>query len=172
MLKFLNMPALLVILALAGFLSGGYTGYRLNDNIWVAKTEKLKNTAALELQRATEAVITSERKNAELATKIGVIHAKSQKEIRATLNENRRLVFAIGGLRDQGRRPSSCSTLRPAPSTPSGTAGTATGTDLSAEGGAILSPEVSEFILQLAYDADDAATYAKSCHEWIEELKK
>ena len=162
-----SKPLFLVILFGVGLLSGGYTGYRLNDNIWVAKTEKLKNEAATELQKATEAVIVQERKNAELATKIGVLHAKSQKEIRATLDENRRLVAAIGGLRDQGRRQGSGSSLRTTAPASRPAAGSSSGTDISAEGGKVLSPELSEFILRLAYDADEAAIYAKACHEWI-----
>lgn len=167
MFGFMGKPAILAILFAVGFLAGGYSGYRLNDNIWVAATEKLKSEAAAELQKATHDVLTQERKNAELSSKIGVLHAKSQKEIRATLDENRRLVAAIGGLRDKGRGPDSCSAVRPAGTATGNADGSPAPADISAKGGAILSPELSEFILDLAYDADQAASYAKACREWI-----
>ena len=152
---------------LVGAIPAGYFAYKFTTNSWIAATEKLKNQAAAELHKAAEKVIFAERKNAKLATRMDAEHAKSQKVISATLDENRRLVYAAGGLRDKGRRAGSSSSVRPTPATPCGASVCAPGADISGADEGLLSPETSEFILKLAHDADEVAGYANTCHEWI-----
>lgn len=157
---------------LIGAIPAGYYAYKFNDNRWVAATEKLKSEAAVELQKATEKVLQVERENANLATKMDVEHAKSEKTLRNVLNENRRLVSAVGGLRDQGRRSSGSDTLRSSPSTSNHFNGSSAKPNIPGESNGVLSSETSEFILELAYEADQAALFAKTCYDWIQEIKK
>jgi hypothetical protein len=82
----------------------------------------------------------------------------------ATLADNRRLATELGGLRDPGRRPSCGITLSSASTTASQPDNGTTGTELSAE--------ATEFLLEFARSADRAAQYAKTCHDWIQELNR
>lgn len=155
----LNTPVFKIMLALSIFASGGYVGYRLTNNVWVAKTEKLKSEAAAELQKAAEKTLKAERENTKLANKMDVAHAKAEKQIRATLAENRRLVYSLDGMRDPGCGEGGSGNVSGPPAAPGGTAGCATGNRLS--------DEAAEFLLGFAEEADTAANYARTCYGWL-----
>ena len=142
-----------------GALPAGYFAHKYTDNKWVAATERLKNEAAETLQKATGAVIAAERENAKLANKMDVDHAKAEKQIRATLAENRRLVYSLGGMRDPGCGEGGSGGVSGSAATPGGAANCATGNRLS--------DETAEFLLGFAEEADTAANYARTCHDWV-----
>lgn len=153
--------------AIAGLLIGVVASWRLTANYkdasWRATIEAQKVEAARQLQVATEKAVQTERDNQRLANQIEVQHVQSTKQLDAALADNRRLARELGGLRDPGRRTSGeCSV-------PTGSG--ATGVAAAGTAESRLSDEASEFLLEFARQADTAAQYAATCHQWIKELK-
>jgi len=152
-----TLLALAVGLA-AGGLGSWYLTAEYKDSKWEAAAGRQKVEAADLLRAATDRAMKAERQHNELATELEVQHDKNQLALDRALNDNRRLARELGGLRDPGRRPS-CGGSVPA------TAGDAP-EPATASTGAELSAEASEFLLEFARDADRAAEYAGTCHEW------
>ena len=88
-------------------------------------------------------------------------HEANRTRLAALRADNRRLSAELGGLRDPFAAPA-C----PVSTAPDGTVDPA---DPAAVGR--LSAEASEFLLGFAYDADRAAEYASTCHQWVKQLK-
>lgn len=149
----------LAIGTLSGAISAWYLTAEYKDNRWQAQIAKQKTEASGALTKAIERVIDAERRSNEIATQIGRIHAESEREIDKALADNRRLVRELGGLRDPGRRQS-CPD-------PVSAGATATGNSAQQATGSELSGEASEFLLEFAADADRAAHYAITCHNWV-----
>lgn len=153
--------------AVAGLLIGVVASWWLTadykDASWRATIETQKVEAARQLQVATEKAVQTERDNQRLANQIEAQHAQTTKQLDAALADNRRIARELGGLRDPGRRPSGGCAV---PSDPNATGVAAAGT---AEGR--LSDEASEVLLEFARQADAAAQYAATCHQWIKQLK-
>lgn len=162
-----NLRTTLIALAI-GILLGGLTAWhftaKYKDATWEASIAKQKSGAATELQAATERAIKAERAQNELSTQLEVQHVESQKQLDNVLADNRKLSAKLGGLRDPGRR-ASCSSAVPASTTTTGRAQDTT-TDSR------LSNEASGFLLEFARDADRAAEYANTCHNWVEQIGK
>lgn len=152
-----TLLALAVGLA-AGGLGSWYLTAEYKDSKWEAAVGRQKVEATDLLRAATDRAVKAERQHNELATELEVEHDKNQLALDRALNDNRRLARELGGLRDPGRRPS-CG--GPVPTTAGDAAEPAT-----AATGAELSAEASEFLLEFARDADRAAEYAGTCHEW------
>jgi hypothetical protein len=150
-----------------GFASGWQVnGWRLGNAI-----EKQKAEAAQALAMETAKARKIEKDNDRIRIEAEVKHAKARDQIERTLADNRRLARQLGGLRDPGRKGSDCPLPGSAEATSNGDAGTSEGR-LSGESAGLLSPEASDFILELAADADRAAQYARTCHEWAVNLNK
>lgn len=153
--------------AIAGLLIGVVASWWLTASYknasWRATIEVQKVEAARQLQVATEKAVQTERDNQRLANQIEVQHVQSTKQLDAALADNRRLARELGGLRDPGRRTSGeCSVSSNSSSTGVIAAGSSDGR---------LSDEASEFLLEFARQADEAAQYAATCHQWIKQLK-
>ena len=127
-----------------------------------AEIQSIRAAAAEQYAAATQRAVEVERAHAELATKLEVQHEKATRQLAAIRADNRRLAAAAGGLRDPFAAPA----CRPVSTAPDGTVDPA---DPTATGR--LSAETSEFLLDLAYDADRAAEYASTCYRWVKELK-
>lgn len=127
-----------------------------------AEIQSIRAAAAEQYAAATQRAVEVERAHAELATKLEVQHEANRTRLAAIRADNRRLAAAAGGLRDP---------FPVAPTCPVSTAadGTVDPADPTATGR--LSAEASEFLLDLAYDADRAAEYASTCYRWVKELK-
>ena len=125
-----------------------------------SEIQSIRAAAAEQYAAATQRAVEVERAHAELATKLEVQHEENRTRLAALRADNRRLA-AAGGLRDPFA----------APACPVSTAagGTVDPADPTATGR--LSAEASEFLLDLAYDADRAAEYASTCYRWVKELK-
>ena len=153
--------------AIAGLLIGVVVSWWLTasykDTSWRATIEAKKVEAARQLQVATEKAVQTERDNQRLANQIEVQYVQSTKQLDAALADNRRIARELGGLRDPGRRTSGECSL------PTGSGATGVAAAGTAEGR--LSDEASEFLLGFARQADDAAQYAATCHQWIKQLK-
>lgn len=149
------------------FIVGAILSWQLTathkDAVWDARLSKEHAAHAEALAKSTQKVRALEAARRELATNLEVVHAEGKKELDNALATNRKLARELGGLRDPGRRPS-CGEPSSGTSEPAGSpAGSSTGTELSAE--------ATEFLLEFAREADDAAAYAGLCHRWVVELR-
>lgn len=143
--------------------TGGWivNGWRIGNAI-----EKQKTAAAKTLAEETEKVRKLERDNDKIRNQAEVDHAKSRDQIERALADNRLLARQLGGLRDPGRRPGGNKPLCRDAKASSDLAATAAESRLSEAGEGLLSPEASDFILEIAAEADRAADYARVCHDW------
>lgn len=142
-----------------GALGSWYLTAAYKDSKWGKAVADQKVEAAAELQTETERALAAERKNTELNNNLEKHHAEANRTIETALADNRRLARELGGLRDPGRRPS-CSSPQGGIIPPADTAAGTAGTELSAE--------ASEFLLELTAEADRAAEYARTCHDWAQ----
>lgn len=164
MLDFRALAIALGIGVLVGSLPTWWLTAEYKDNKWMAQIEAQKVEAAQQLQEATEKVVATERKHNAIATQLEIKNAEQQTSLDRALADNRRLASRLGGLRDPGSR-ASCSSAVPT------TSGTAQQPPTEAAAGR-LSAEASEFLLEFARDADRAAQYANSCHDWITKINE
>lgn len=159
----IRIMAIAVAVALVlGAASAWWLTAEYKDNKWIAKVEAQKVEAATVLQAATEQSIVKERAHNAISTALEIDNAQKQNQHDAVMSDNRRLVAKLGGLRDPGRREGCISDLPPAPGTTKHSA------PETADGR--LSTEATEFLLEFARNADRAAQYADTCHEWIQKL--
>lgn len=157
-----NLLIALAIGLVVGVLGGWYFTAEYKDATWTASIDKQKSEASTKLQAATERALAAERANNELSNQLEKQHVEETQKLDVVLADNRRLARELGGLRDPGRR-SSCGGTMPSTSTTTGQPdGGSTGAELSAE--------ASEFLLEFARDADRAAQYAQTCHEWVKQI--
>lgn len=145
-----------------GATSSWYLTATYKESIYDAKISKANEKSSEELAKALTKAITAERSYNELATKVEVQHAEDKKELDRILVDNQRLARELGGLRDPGRK-ASCR-----PTVPADTSTTVSTVDQTSD--ANLSAEATEFLLEFAREADRAAEYAKTCHDWVQPL--
>jgi hypothetical protein len=127
-----------------------------------ATLSKIRFDAEKALNLALNKALEIERKHNQLAEEIEVQNAKHREELDAIGRDNERLV-AERGLYDRGTPQDNC----PVPASADPTtqpANPPTGTRLS--------KELEQFLLRETRRADQAASYAKTCYEWIQELRK
>ena len=158
---FPSLQSMAIAFAAGALLSVPLTWYataEYKDALHTAQISKQKAEAAHVLQQETEKVIAAERKTAKLKDELELQHAKSLEQVNTIMAENKRLARSLGGLRDPGRRESCNGTL---PST-----GKTPGLDSDPTSEGRLSSEATEFLLEFAAEADRAAIYAQTCHEW------
>jgi hypothetical protein len=129
------------------------------DNSWGKAVEKQKREALDTLAVETNKVLAAERVASTLKDELEKQNVRAKQDIEASLADNRRLTRELGGLRDPGRRPGSGCTVPANPDSPG------VDPDPSTEGR--LSAEATEFLLEFAADADRAAQYAMTCHQWV-----
>ncbi len=168
------MPSIqLAAIAFAlGLALGGAGAWKATSVVYKAEVADQKIEAAAQLQAATERAIATERANIRLADQVEADHAASQTKLDRALADNRRLARDLGGLRDPGPRPG-CGDAVPAGTTAAGhVAATATGGELPTASQGLLSRAASDFILELAAEADRAAEYAKACYRWASEISR
>jgi len=139
------------VAAVLAFVMGwAANGWRLGQEM-----EKERVAAAEALVQETAKVLAAEQRATTQRNELEVENARINRRVEETLANNRRLVRELGGMRDPGRSEEACATLSGAPGRVAG--GTA---------GARLSEAAEEFLLELAADADRAAAYAQTCHQW------
>lgn len=147
---------------LVGALGSWYLTAEYKDAKWGKAVADQKVAADKVLQAKTDKVLAAERKATELNNQLEKNHAEASRKIDATLADNRRLARELGGLRDPGRRPS-CGGAQAGTDTPTDAAGSSASGQLSAE--------ASDFLLELAADADRVAEYAQTCYSWAQGAK-
>ena len=127
-----------------------------------AEIQSIRAAAAEQYASATQRAVEVERAHAELATKLEVQHEANRTRLAALRADNRRLSAELGGLRDPFAAPA-CPVSTDSDSAVDSAAAATVGR---------LSDEASQFLLEFAYDADRAAEYASTCHQWVKELKE
>lgn len=149
--------ALIVGLLVGALASWAITG-RYKDAQWQHAIDKQKIEASTELKALTEKAIAKDKEVATLKDILEKNDVQAQQTISSTLADNRRLAAQLGGLRDPGRRQS-CPGTVPSSASPASS-------DTASSTGSQLSEEASQFLLDFAADADRAAQYARTCHDW------
>lgn len=152
------------VLAVCGALVGSYTaGHRAGRSIeHSACLEKARVAEVAALATMDQARADVERVNQQvqsLRNQIEVQHERAQKSILAQRVENERLARELGGLRDPGAAEQRVENPM------SGHSGAAC-CDCGHPAAGRLSAEAERFLLAFAYDADQAAQYARDCHDW------
>lgn len=155
-----------ILAAIATFIFGAFASWWVTSDYYQARYDaavaRQKAEAVAVLQEATERAIAAERLNNKLAQTLEVSHAQNRQKLDAALSDNRRLARELGGLRDPGYREGGNCTV---PTTPAGS-----GIAIRQPATGRLSAEASEFLLELARDADRVAQYASTCSAWIKQL--
>lgn len=159
MLTAIKLPLLTAVASAALSAWGTWT---FLDARHEAEIQSIRADAALAVEAATQRAVEVERAHNQLATKLEVQHERATRQLAAIRADNRRLAAAAGGLRDPYPVAPTCPL-------PTDTGSTVDPADPTATGR--LSAEASEFLLDLAYDADRAAEYASTCYRWVKELK-
>lgn len=159
--------AVALVCCLAG-VTFGWTvnGWRMGNAIEAQKAE-----AATELAQATQRARSAEKAQDKIRIEAEVKHAKARDQIERTLADNRRLTRQLGGLRDPGWKGSDCPLPGSAEATGERDAGSA-GSELPDQTAGLLSIEASDFLLEFAAEADRAAEYARTCHEWAMKVQR
>ena len=159
MLTAIKLPLLAAVASAALSAWGTWT---FLDARHESEIQFIRAAAAEQYAAATQRAVEVERAHAELATKLEVQHEKATRQLAAIRADNRRLAAAAGGLRDPYPVAPTCPL-------PTDTGSTVDPADPTATGR--LSDEAAEFLLGFAYDADRAAEYASTCHQWVKQLK-
>ncbi len=163
--------ALLIVFALgaAGAATAVWTvrGWQMDAAVNKLKSDwqEEKRRQAEAITQSTQAARKAEAKARELANQIEVTHHEAAQTTERLLADNRRLARLAGGLRDPGARPG-CGHLPGAATATGDPAHPAAESGFPETRGGLLSAEASDFILDLAAEADRAAAYAGACHEW------
>lgn len=143
--------AVLALVVSTCFATGAY-----KNAVWSEKMKSRESDLREAYAESLRDALKKEREGAEIAAKLEVKYHDAETRIRAMRADNDRLARELGGLRDKYAASSGVGV--PARDAPAGTP------DSAAPGR--LSEEAARFLLGLAEDADRAAEYAATCHEW------
>lgn len=148
---------------LVGASAAWYLTADYKENKYQAILAEVQKNAAQALVKAQESAIQIERENNRLAQEIEVQNAQHRKELAELENELRGYVNELGGMYDRyatcGDTPVSANTgTTPEPAT--------------APTGCKLSRELEGLLLSESKRADEAAAYAQTCYNWVEQLRE
>lgn len=153
--------ALLAMFIVAGG-GGVYTGSHFEKIKYEGIIAQMRVDAAAALDAAKQKALDKERENNAIAQQLEIQHNEHQKTIDAATAENQRLVTELGGLYDRGAPASDC----PGPA-PAGTARVAP----EPAPGRKLSNDLTQLLLSEARRADEAAEYANTCYQWVQQIR-
>ena len=123
-------------------------------NLAIERAANAKMQEANAKAAATNALFDQYRQTAEV----------KNHELQIEIDTTRTHLATRGKLRDPYRKPADCSGLSKDTATAGGVI------DQTTSGG--LSEELDGFLKRQAYEADQVAIYAQTCHEWIINLSK
>ena len=133
-------------------------GYSRASDAAAARELKIETASNKALQIANDIAVKTNEKFAEIQQNAEVKNHENQ----IIIDTTRTQLAAVKRLRDPYRKPADCGVLPKAATAASGTV------DAAAPGE--LSEELSGFLKQQAYEADQVAVYAQTCHEWAMNL--
>lgn len=150
----------------SSFVIGVLSSWWITSEYKEAKYSKAISTMQLQaaeaLDKAKAEALAIERENNRLATELEVSHNEHRKSLDSIQADNARLAAELGGLYDS---KASCG------DSSSGSPGTTPSSSPKSTTGAKLSKEASGFLLSESRRADEAAAYARTCYQWIQQLK-
>lgn len=152
----ISLPAVMGTSCLLAALASGILVHRYDRARFDALSAQRDSSASHEVAAANARTLEAERAAHARATTLEISAHERQAELDRTLAENRRLAARAGGLHDPGRKPADAGRV-------SGSAAPACPPADAASDGR-LSAEATEFLLELAADADRAAIYARTGH--------
>jgi hypothetical protein len=162
--KMLDIKSLALV-AFIAFTTGSFGSWYLTSSYkeskYSAVISKMREDAAIALHQATVKAMEIASENSKLATELEVQSAENRDRLDQVSADNRRLADELGGLYDS---QATCGDSTPSPN-PSASAKPATPPT-----GVRLSKEASAFLLAEARRADQAATYAETCYQWIRQI--
>lgn len=124
---------------------------------------QMKLDAAEALRIETNKVRAIEAENSRIATELEVAHNAYQQNLDVVKADNARLVAQYGGLYDR-QTSSRGSSQASGSNSPSNTSGASSRSKLS--------DALTEFLLSESRRADEAALYAKTCYDWIQQVNQ
>ena len=156
----------LALVFIVGLVLGSLGSWKVTSSYKDTKYQNIilsnEKLAAEKFAEASDRAAEIERNHAALAQDLEIKNVEANKLLDEALVENRRLARELGGLRDPFAKSSSGCSVPPS-------TGTSSNPDDGAASGR-LSDEASEFLLEFAREADAAANYATTCHNWAKEL--
>ena len=126
-----------------------------------AIVSKMQIKANQDLQEALVKTLEVERQNQQIAQDIELMSAKHKQELQNVQDDFRRLIDNAGGLRDPNSANCPAREEKPAPS--------AKPSSQAARGN--ISKDLERLLLSESRRADEAATYAQTCYQWLMKLK-
>lgn len=142
-------------LTLIGLIITFFAGWNINGWRLNAEIAQLHVTWNQAYSNQVQLTLNTERDLTKLNQQLETDHATTQQKIHQLYTDNRSLAQQLGGLRD----PASAN-WRTLPKTDT----TCQCAGAAREGR--LSDQATQFLLELARDADSAAEYANTCHQW------
>lgn len=156
-----------VITAGVSFAIGAGSAWWITADYKEAKYQAIlaeaQKSALNALIKAQESAIQKERENNRLAQELEVQNEKHRKELDKLESELRGYVTELGGLYDRYATCSSTSMPPNAGTTPQPT---------TPAPGCKLSKQLEGLLLSESKRADQAASYAKTCYDWVQKLRE
>lgn len=113
------------------------------------------------LQEALVKTLEVERQNQQFAQEIELLSTKHKQELQNVQDDFRRLIDNSGGLRDPNS--ADCAAREEKPAASAKPSGQATRSNIS--------KNLERLLLSESRRADEAATYAQTCYQWLMKLK-
>ena len=152
-----------VVAALAIVIGTWYVTATYKDAVWTSKFDTYKKDLAELHAKNLNEVLQKERAERDRADKLEVKYHDANSKVKSLRADNSRLV-SERGMRDPGKTYDFASLGRDATDT--------SGNSSNSSPTGQLSREASEFLLDLAEDADKAAIYANTCYEYFDTRKE
>lgn len=149
------MTSLRFYLSIIGLIAAFLAGWNVNGLRLNAEIAQLHVTWNQAYSNQVQRTLNTERDLAKLNQQLETDHATTEQKIHHLYTDNRRLAQQLGGLRDNAS--ANWRTL-------SKTDPACQCANTASEGR--LSDQATQFLLELARDADSAAEYANTCHQW------
>lgn len=160
----LNLKAMLIAVGaafLAGVTSAWWVTAEYKESKYQAIIATMRIDAADKLQEATIKAINAEREHNRIAQQLEVASNEIRTKLDEALADNLRLASEFSGLYDRYATASDC----PVPGNPA-----AAGSAPKPSAGTKLSKQLERLLLSEARRADEAAAYAMTCYQWLQEL--
>lgn len=153
------IASLIAVIAILGgtYMYGHHAGYKSASDAAAGRELAIAQSSARALHEANDKARATERTLQTIKDKLEVQNVQSQKAIDAVHAANIHLA-ATKRLRDPYHHTTSCRAV-PKDTKP-------TSSDTVAATGGQLSEELTNLLLSESYRADQAAIYAKTCHDW------
>ena len=150
----------------AAFIAGATSAWWITADYKESKYQiviaTMRIDAADKLQEATLKAINAEREHNRIAQQLEVASNETRTKLDEALADNLRLATEFSGLYDRHATAGDC---------PVSGAPVPAGSPSKPSPGVKLSDNLAGLLFREARRADEAAAYAKTCHEWVKQLE-